>query len=709
MSAVQWFFPTEVNFFEYGGKDTIELLFPCDNPGKSNYGGDYDWPGGGRINPNMGGWGEHGAQRFIHRIHLRNNGAIYWSVDDTNRGHQGTAADVTYTYDAADLNSGSGTGHVLHTGFATATPSAGGWISVECRNRKKLKVNMSDAAPYAGDATEDYGWYPGNYAEVVSWVNDLYDDSEGDTPYLWRVAMGHDDETHMAPIQLKDAAGARYSIPSYDAGVSAANAQANSNPTNCLDLIDGSTDPMTDVNPRFDTKYDGVGQGSQDGIVYFQMPEWEGGMWAQQEWSGSDINDISKYVGGGSQGLHVRMGERAGDLVHEAFTSYGGPTGTSSGLTAPAAKRARFPESFNSYTDTDPSDGNYGQTRIKVASSGTAGTNGDDLNDDFEERGWVIMRYEHSGTAGLRTHSGFGRWNMDNTVDATELYSGKAWHSEQFAVQMNDFAYYGSVDGTLAAADCAVGILLDPDKPYLKYSVTGLPSGLSFDPDNRVIHGAVDAATATASTTVTYTATDFFNNSTSVTFTWTAYGSSTAEHEDVIAAAAAAAAAAATAAALAAAVAAAEAARDAACVVSTAAAVAAAEAVRDAACVVSTAAAVAAEETAEQAACVISTAAAVAAAEAARDAACVVSTASAVAAEEAAEQATCAAAAAALVASQADAARAAAALENVLAIKGSGIRRTRKLSEDLLDTDELTDSLRLLGESPDSLSTRRNA
>ena len=665
MSAVQWFFPTEVNCFVVGIRNTIEFLFPCDNPGKSNYGGDYDWPGGGRINPNMGGWGEHGEQRFIHRIHLRNNGAIYWNVDSVNRGYQGTEADVTYTYTDDNISSGSGTGHNLHTGFATATPSAGGWLSFECRNRGKLKVNMSDAAPYVGDATEDYGWYPGNNVELKNWVNDLYEDAEAGYPWLWRVAMGHDDETFMAPIQPKAADGTRYTIPT----------QTSSTTKN----------------------------------VVFQMPEWEGGMWAQQEWSGTDINDISKYVGGGSAGLHIRMGERAGDLVHEAFTSYGGPTGISSGLTAQAAKRARFPEYFSAFYHADAADGNSGKTRLGVASSTTEGASADDLNDDFEARGWVLSRYEHSGTAGLRTHSGFGRWNMDNTVDATELYSGKAWHSEQFAVQMNDFAYYGSVDGTLAAADCAVGILLDPDKPYLKYSVTGLPSGLSFDPDNRVIHGAVDAATATASTTVTYTATDFFNNSTSVTFTWTAYGSSTAEHEDVIAAAAAAAAAAATAAALAAAVAAAEAARDAACVVSTAAAVAAAEAVRDAACVVSTAAAVAAEETAEQAACVISTAAAVAAAEAARDAACVVSTASAVAAEEAAEQATCAAAAAALVASQADAARAAAALENVLAIKGSGIRRTRKLSEDLLDTDELTDSLRLLGTPPDSLSTRRDA
>ena len=553
MSAVQWFFPTEVNGFVYGTRNTIEFLFPCDNPGKSNYGGDYDWPGGGRINPNMGGWGEHGAQRFIHRIHIRSNGAVYWAVDDTNRGYQGTAADVTYTYEDDDLNSGSASGHSLHTGFATSTPSAGGWLSFECRNRKKLKVNMSDAAPYAGDATEDYGWYPGNYAEVASWVNDLYGDSEAGTPWLWRVAMGHDDETHMAPIQLKDAAGARYSIPSYDAGVSAANAIANSNPTNCLDLIDGSTAPMTDVNPRFDTKYDGADQGAHDGVVYFQMPEWEGGMWAQQEWSGADIDAADKYTGSGSAGLHVRMGERAGDLIHEAFTSYGGPTGLSSGLTAQAAKRARFPEYFSAYTDPDPSDGKYGKVRLVVASSGTAGTTGDDLNDDFEARGWVIMRYEHSGTAGLRTHSGFGRWNMDNTVDATEMYSGSTWQSSQFAAQMNDLGQYAIADGTLAAADCAVAIVLEPDKPYLKYSMTGLPTGLSFDPENRVIHGILPTASSSANTTVTYKATDFFDNTTSITFTLTAVGNQDANHSDAVAAAAAAAAAAVAAAAAAAA------------------------------------------------------------------------------------------------------------------------------------------------------------
>ena len=608
MSAVQWFFPTEVNYFDYGGRDTIEFLFPCNNPGKSNYGGDYDWPGGGRINPNMGGWGEHGEQRFIHRLHFRDNGAVYWNVDNVNRGYQGTAADVTYTYADDNLSSGSSGGHNLHTGFATATPSAGGWISVECRNRKKLKVNMSDAAPYAGDATEDYGWYPGNYAEEVSRVNDLYDDSEGDTPYLWRVAMGHDDETFMAPIQPKNADGTRYTIPTQTSSV---------------------------------TKN-----------VVVQMPEWEGGMWAQQEWSGADIDAADKYVGGGSQGLHVRMGERAGDLIHEAFTSYGGPTGLSSGLTAQAAKRARVPEYFSAYTDTDPSHGNYGKVRLVVASSGTTGQTGDDLNDDFEARGWVIMRYEHSGSAGLRTHSGFGRWNMDNTVDAVEQYSASEWQSSQFAVQMNDLGQYAIADGTLAAADCAVAIVLDPDKPYLKYSMSGLPSGLEFDPENRVIHGAVDAAEATASTTVTYTATDFFNNSTSVTFTWTAYGSTTAEHEDVIAAAAASAAAAATAAAL---------------------------------------------------------AAAVAAAEAARDAACVISTATAVAAEEAAERATCAATAAALVASQAAAAAQETVAENdeearvAMINRGSGIRRTRDLSTDLVTPDKYLDVELLTSDDPKAI------
>ena len=95
--------------------------------------------------------------------------------------------------------------------------------------------------------------------------------------------------------------------------------------------------------------------------------------------------------------------------------------------------------------------------------------------------------------------------------------------------------------------------MLDPDKPYLKYSMTGLPTGLSFDPENRVIHGILPTASSSANTTVTYKATDFFDNTTSITFTLTAVGNQDANHSDAVAAAAAAAAAAVAAAAAAAA------------------------------------------------------------------------------------------------------------------------------------------------------------
>ena len=583
----QWFFPTQVNHFMYGSHKTIEFLFPVANPG-SAYSGHYDWPSGGRINPNFGGWGEHGEQRYIHRLHIRHNGAVYWAVDNNAHSNStaGLSSDVPWTYDAADLNSGSGTGHVLHSDWQSegGYSDALGYISITVRGRMPITINMSDADPYSGDATEDYGWYPGNYSDVAAWVNDLYGDSEKHYPYMWHVALGCDDETFMAPIQMKNTDGTRYSIPSYDANVSSANAIANSNPTNCLDLIDGSTDPMTDVNPRFDTKYDGVGQGDHDGMVYFKMPEWEGGMWAHQEFSGTDVNDISKYQSGNSGGLHVRFFNEVPDgnstqrdggysgtmnhypepdlLIHEAFTDYGAPAGrggvrsTAAGGPGVAVKRARFMMAVSWYANGPSDREGMGQLTFSGPTvSGESGSN-EDLNDAFEERGWVLGWYAYRGGTGRtsRFKSGCGRWQMDATVDASERYGrSRDWHGGRYQTICNSFAKYASNDGGNVNLDCgdtsevgvrpsdlAMGILLDPDKPYLRYSMTGLPTGLEFDPENRVIHGILPTASSSVNTTVTYKATDFLNNTTSLTFTLTAVGNQDANHVDGVAAAAAA-------------------------------------------------------------------------------------------------------------------------------------------------------------------------
>ena len=692
MAVHQWFFPTDVNHIEVtegaSTRKVIEFIFPTTDPGEGNF----EWPSGGKINPNFAGWGEHGGDRYINRVWVMNKGTIYWAIDDD-------ASPGSYV--EGTLDSGTPGGASLHTDFASdGTASSGhGYIGFQVRNSNFLVCNLSDSGSYVGDSSEPYQLYPGNFQSGKNWVNDLHCVATTNA-YEYKVILGTDTEAFMAPIQPKDGNGDRYTIPT----------QTSSTTKN----------------------------------VVVQMPEWEGGMWAHQEWEMESDSRVDKTGpgGGGLRTITMKPELTPQNLVHEAFTDYGPPQGGLAGYAD--GNRNRFPEELSiSYTDSYGDD--YGAVALKFAKSDTAAESNQDLNAAFEARGWVLARYDEDG-ASARPSTGDSntvRFDMNSGEDATEAYE---WRDTQWDALTTRLAYDAVNSGTVDGTDFKWGILLDPEKPYLKYSMSGLPSGLEFDPSNRVIHGAVDAADATASTTVTYTATDFFNNSTSVTFTWTAYGATTAEHEDVIAAAAAAAAAAATAAALAAAVAAAEAARDAACVVSTAAAVAAAEAAKDAACVVSTAAAVAAaeaardaacvvstaaavaaaeaakdaacvistaaavaaEEAAEQAACVVSTAAAVAAAEAARDAACVVSTAAAVAVEEAAERASCAAAAAALAATLAAAdaledakARAADELANAFALQGSGLRRTRDLSEDLADHLEYVDPLLLIGAMPD--------
>ena len=189
--------------------------------------------------------------------------------------------------------------------------------------------------------------------------------------------------------------------------------------------------------------------------------------------------------------------------------------------------------------------------------SGESGSN-EDLNDAFEERGWVLGWYAYRGGTGRtsRFKSGCGRWQMDATVDASERYGPvRTWHSSRYQTICNSFGKYASDDGGNVNLDCgdtsevgvrpsdlAMGILLDPDKPYLRYSMTGLPTGLEFDPENRVIHGILPTASSSVNTTVTYKATDFLNNTTSLTFTLTAVGNQDANHVDAAAAAAAAAA-----------------------------------------------------------------------------------------------------------------------------------------------------------------------
>ena len=303
-------------------------------------------------------------------------------------------------------------------------------------------------------------------------------------------------------------------------------------------------------------------------------------MWAHQEFSGTDINDISKYQSGNSGGLHVRLKNDPPDgnstqqdggysgtmtsypepdlLIHESFTDYGAPAGgggvrsSASGGSGVAVKRARFMMAVSWYAN-GPAD-REGQTKISIQGPSASGPNAsnEDLNADFEARGWVLGWYAYRGGTGRsgRNKSACGRWQMDATQDATEPYGRRRdWHSSRYQTICESFANYASNDGSNGDLDCgdtsevglrpsdlAMGFLLDPDKPWLKYSMSGLPTGLQFDPENRVIHGILPTASASANTTVTYKATDFLNNTTSITFTLTAVGYSDANHVDAKAA-----------------------------------------------------------------------------------------------------------------------------------------------------------------------------
>ena len=534
---VQHFYPTDVNHFEVTEgsrtRKVIEFLFPCDDPGFSYDGGKFAHPGGGRINRNWGGWGEHGEDRYMHRIWVLNKGAIYWNVDNVNRGGNGQAGDVTWTYTENALDSGSAGGHELHSDFesqgvASDTPA---WIGFALLDNQYLTCELSSAGAYVGDSSEHYQWYPGNHSSVASWVNALYDNAWKANPELWHVTLfmsnNAANNATLAPIQLKNAAGARYSIPSYDAGVSAANAIANSNPTNCLDLIDGSTDPMTDVNPRFDTKYDGAGQGSHDGVVYFQMPEWEGGMWAYQEWRGSsDVASLSQDNSGDVRSVTVTFNTTGNTLIHDAFT---GPEHYEVG--ANTASRIRFPYSVTVYYGTS-SDyaAYYGLTKLRLhdGNPADASESNNDLSAAWEANGWLYVL--HDSGANDSAHMKIPIRGQDSG----EQYEWLPPDGDYRGIVGNG-AYY-SASSSSSSSEFGVALSLNYGTPYLTYSMTGLPTGLSFDPENRVIHGVLPTASASANTTVTYTARDFLDNVSSITFTLTAVGYSDANHVDAKAA-----------------------------------------------------------------------------------------------------------------------------------------------------------------------------
>ena len=119
---VQWFFPTDVNHFTVvegsSTRKVIEFLFSANDPGLTDPDSLYRWPCGGKINRNWGGWGQHGADRWMQQIWFLNKGAIYWNV--AGEAWTGsTAADVNWGYTAGTFGGGSGGGggHDLHTSF----------------------------------------------------------------------------------------------------------------------------------------------------------------------------------------------------------------------------------------------------------------------------------------------------------------------------------------------------------------------------------------------------------------------------------------------------------------------------------------------------------------------------------------------------------------------------------------------------------------
>ena len=239
--------------------------------------------------------------------------------------------------------------------------------------------------------------------------------------------------------------------------------------------------------------------------------------------------------------------EASGDLVVNSVTPASGPSATYTISIIPRATAFTLTLTANSVMDTAAPANMGPATAASASGSATAGVAlsapGDqsytlgtavDLTLSAATGGTGALTYTLTGpadaalpdgltfTAGTRTLSGTPGMAATTELTYTVTDANDATATADFTVTVNAGLVLTAPDNQSYTVDTAITALVLPAATggtgTLRYALTGLPAGLSFNAGTRTLSGT---PTAAAATELTYTVTDTNDASTSQTFTVT--------------------------------------------------------------------------------------------------------------------------------------------------------------------------------------------
>lgn len=349
----------------------------------------YGNPGGGRLHRYIGGWAQHGEDRWMGVLCLRSSGWVRWwpwgpDPDTTSGQHPNTYdswwadsggsvnddSEVDYTGFTYDTKGVQSDGHPVSTNFAGASP---GTISVRMVNEWRLRFSaptnasgelMNGSSP---SVTGGYNWKPSDYDHVQDWIDDVWDDSLAwDDAWRWSVVLARNCADDVSK---------------------------------CIDPDTGEPMTMAVDNPK--TMY----TAEKGKAFYIKLPDWDGGtpchQWIRNyDIYGSDASrngTVVRYSTGNSAGCHMKPAIRVENVIHPAFCQGGAPE-SNMGLNDDKSSYNYCIQQMSFFDEGSRSSaGAQRQIYIRLTSRssynvGDDNNANDDLGRVFENRGWFGYR-----------------------------------------------------------------------------------------------------------------------------------------------------------------------------------------------------------------------------------------------------------------------------------------------------------------------------